>query len=392
MWLLSTVVTLFVLQTAFADESIVSNAEIYEKLLFVRNHSHHFHFGSLKQLPIRKFDAFLNNQSLFVGSYHGANLQQQWGNKMAVYFEAVACADIAGHHFVTGTRFDPHDKLVHGFPVVIPHPDPLPSGEESTALFRRSCPNLIPYPFVKAGAWNQRPLLLRKLINNAIQQAYPDADSSVLPLNTFDYLNNKSFLLEPSLPLIPDVAILFRCKDILRGTGRLYGFLNWNVYRLLLKHIKPKTIYILSEPLDYLSSSSNSSASVNCRHISTAMVDYLTELHPSALVAVRRGHAYDSVVMLARAKIVISAPSTFTVWPGLANPNKVFFHPGNVIEFQPFLSETFYWIPYPTAIRLGRYVNENNVSAHIRAVEVLKTTFNESEFEFQNSFAVSRSD
>jgi hypothetical protein len=61
-----------------------------------------------------------------VGLYHGANLQQQWGNKMAVYFEAVACADIAGHHFVTGTRFDPHGKLIHGLPVVIPHPNPLP--------------------------------------------------------------------------------------------------------------------------------------------------------------------------------------------------------------------------------------------------------------------------
>jgi hypothetical protein len=133
-----------------------------------------------------------------------------------------------------------------------------------------------------------------------------------------DYLNNKSFVLKPSLPLIPDDAVLFRCKDILRGTGRLYGFLSWNVYRLLLKHIKPKTIYILSEPLDYLSSSSNSSASVNCRHISTAMVIILLNFILQRWLQLEEDMLMIVLLSWQEQKVVISAPSTFTVWPGLA--------------------------------------------------------------------------
>lgn len=341
-------------------------------------------------LPFRNFDSFLNNES-FAAIYSHCG-PSQWGNKIAYYFEGAACADISGHHFYHEFVHEPEDKFYDGMQKVFLHPRPRPSGNTTAELFKRSCPLIYPWPFVHPGAWNQRPLLIRKLLNQGIDHAYPTAHTDYWDYNTFDVVNNRTVLHEKSLPAIPDAAIVFRCRDILHhGHAQPYGFVNFNFYSKVLP-IDVQTIYILSEPLSYLRHSEEDAPAHICIHLVQEKIKFLENLYPNALIGVRRGYVYDSVLMLARAKTVICAPSTFCLWPGIANPNPVYFIPGNVIRFHPFLSESFYWVAYPPAIHLGDVRrNKTDIGSYVLLLDVLTAPLNESLIDYRNSYFESES-
>jgi hypothetical protein len=339
----------------------------------------------LKRLPFRNYDSFLNNES-FVACLNDCG-PSQWGNRIAFYFETAACADIARHHFVYIFDHPPEDKFYHGFQKVFIHPDPLTSGDVAAELFRRSCPQLTPFPFVQPGAWNRRPLLISRLMNKALEHAYPTANTDHWYYNTFDFVNNHTILDNNALPAIPDAVILFRCRDVLtHDHTRPYGFVNFNFYKKVLP-VKVKTIYILSEPLTYRGASAEDVRAQICVNLIMEKVKFLQHQFPNTLIGIRRGYAYDSLLMLARAKNVVCAPSTFCLWPGIANPNHVYFIPGNVIHFNPFLSESFYWVAYPPTIHLGDFHwDRNHVGAYKTLLNILTAPINSTLIDYRHSY------
>eukprot|EP01040_Poterioochromonas_malhamensis_P006520 gene6520-7020_t len=343
-------------------------------------------FLPFKEVPYRDMDQMMNNQSVFFTSF--PLTLNQMGNRICWYFEAVACADIARHHLVMKIFNPTNISFFNRFERIFEHPNPAPSSEESASLFLKTCPKLFPYPFAFSGAWNQRPLLIRQLMNKALDEEFPHPDQMSIDIKSFHEKNDKASSISSPLPFIPDVAILFRCKDI--HAFSWYGFIPFHVYNLLLKGKNVQTIYILSEPLDYLSERDSADAvSVgNCIHLSQGLVDHLSKLFPEARIAVRRGHAIESLMILARAKTVICAPSSFCLWPGIANPNEVYYFPSRVVMVQPFLFHNFKWVGYPPVRHLGMGL-ANDSYAHIWALDVLSSpgAFDQSKIDFQSSYA-----
>jgi len=159
------------------------------------------------------------------------------------------------------------------------------------------------------------------------------------------------------LPPVPDVALLFRCADVLNhGPWSPYGFLNWNVMSDIISTYTAafkgtlRTVYILSEPLTY------GPFGNACGNITQELVSFLHKRHPQTSFAVRRGHALDSFAMLTMAPLVICPPSSFCLFPAVVGgspelspplPRRVYFQDTALIHGagrHPDLGRHFIWL------------------------------------------------
>ena len=80
------------------------------------------------------------------------------------------------------------------------------------------------------------------------------------------------------LPLVPSVAILFRCCDILVMLSDQYGFIQWkDILARIPNEGTITTIYILTEAAGY----NNCRYFVACQQISKALAMLLSERYPA---------------------------------------------------------------------------------------------------------------
>lgn len=224
-----------------------------------------------------------------------------------------------------------------------------------------TCPGFAKYPYINRGAWNQRLKSIKLILGQAIAKSFPKLHESALPTSTFSRITFPDFTFPLSVKMIPDVAILFRCKDVLLSNDtNPYGFLNFNLYPAFVSDLNISSIYILSEPLDYLSTQRYSDwRSQVCDQLSIKLISFLKTRFPHALIGLRRGFAADSIAILAHAKTVICAPSTFCLWPGLLNKHSVFIS-SSIMHFLPHISNNFYWIKLPIPIHFHDKISPLN--------------------------------
>ena len=310
------------------------------------------------------------NEGVFVGS--GELQGGQMGNWLSKYFEVMACSDITRIHFLYRPVIKGDEQAVKffsAFPQVRQHPNPIVTNYYLLGYeWRKACPAAHPYPHKWAGAWNQRPALIAEVVHTAIKAVYPNVATVTVPSSSFSNVVYAKGTVD-DLPLVPSAAILFRCVDILHlGAGNLYGFINFNVYAQLIPR-DASTIYILTEPLNYLDRSDHNQR--HCKDIGEFLVTFLHNHFPSATVALRRGYPIDSVAVMANTPTLISPPSTFSLYPSIANPNNVYFMPGGLYRHKPFLHKKFKWITYPTMILPGAQVDVTSDDA----VEKIKKLF-----------------
>eukprot|EP01032_Pedospumella_encystans_P012514 gene12514-14474_t len=301
---------------------------------------------------------------------------------VSTYFEALACSDITGIHFVHRRPPIKGDeqaiKFFSAFPTVRVHPK-----TKATNFFflgntwRKTCPAIWPHPHTWAGAWNQRPALIADVIHTAIKAVFEDVKTATVPVESFTHIVPAKSA-GSHLPLVPSAAIMFRCVDILHYVeGQPYGFLNFNVYtQLIPKNVT--TIYVLSEPLNYMDHASSNQK--NCKEIGDFLVTFLHTQFPASTVALRRGFPIDSVAIMANTPMLISAPSTFALFPGIANPNKVYTTAGLLYFDTPYLGDNFKWIKSPALIYPGSHVHVNRDGA-VKKLKALFTTPLEKEVE-----------
>jgi hypothetical protein len=94
--------------------------------------------------------------------------------------------------------------------------------------------------------------LFMQAVNTHVQQTYHTltAASATIQKDSFEVvgMSNRTGVV----PLIPDACILFRCADILHHQKSFspYGILSYNIYPMIIP-LSVKTIYILTEPLNY---------------------------------------------------------------------------------------------------------------------------------------------
>jgi len=314
-------------------------------------------------LVLNDINKALKSEGLFIET--GELRTAQMGNMLSTYFEALACSDITGIHFVHRRPPIKGDeqaiKFFSAFPTVRVHPDP-----SATNFFflgntwRKTCPAIWPHPHTWAGAWNQRPALIADVIHTAVKAVFEDVKTATIPVESFTHIV-PSKAGGTHLPLVPNAAIMFRCVDILHYVkGQPYGFLNFNVYTQLIPQ-NVSTIYVLSEPLTYMDHASSNQK--NCKEIGDFLVTFLHTQFPSSTVALRRGFPIDSVAIMANTPLLISAPSTFALFPGIANRNKVYTSAGLLYFDTPYLGDNFKWITSPALIYPGSHVHVNREGA-----------------------------
>ena len=329
--------------------------------------------------------------------------EKQWGNRIGDYFEvretnarffhlycnvfyvadrqAVACADLSGMHFInTASTFGNH-SFFNSFPKVIRHRHPNKNTAVAATNFKLTCPGLGKYAYTDRGAWNQRLGTIKVLLGQAIDKSFPSIEKFELSISTFERILFPEFIVSQTLKMIPDAVILFRCKDVvLSNETNPYGFLNFNLYLQLLSNVS--SIYILAEPLDYLSTQRHSHwRSQVCERLGIRLMDFLKDKFHGAIVALRRGYPAESIGMLSRAKTVICAPSTFCLWPGLLNKNKVYLS-ASIMHFLPYVSDSFYWLWKPSPAHFHHKISPSNTSVEDAVSIITSALMNAKIFEF----------
>lgn len=184
-----------------------------------------------------------------------------------------------------------------------------------------------------------------------------NSSNYILRHDEFDVVHPVDGQESQMYPLFPDALIILRCADVLTWAGG-YGFVNFHVYKRLIP-ASARTIYINSEPLVYnpMHHSQTAERQSLCRLFATELITFLRTHFPDALITIRRGDAHLSMIQIARSAVVISAPSTFTLLPGLANTHKnhkVYMQRTNLFAHnyneELHMSPQFHWINSPKEI------------------------------------------
>jgi hypothetical protein len=143
-----------------------------------------------------------------------------------------------------------------------------------------------------------------------------------------------------------------------------------------------RSIYILSEPPTRGCIQRNQNgAEVNntggCRRIMSSLVDFLSDEYPEAFIGVYSGgHLLDAMVQMAKAPTVITAPSTFSLWPMLANSggnsHLYFVQSKLVLSFAPvYIADNFHWVNFPRVMNFGN-LNYSALEGENQMIAALK--------------------
>lgn len=302
-----------------------------------------------------KFQAYINNEPVFIYELTVTESLGQLGNRLGMYFEAYSLAKRSGLHFIGFEGCFPERNAGIIFkdliPTIMTHSNPVQSHQEGKE-------NVLKYTFPnQQWSWKYPEASLYHNLEEVIsitgnivkklrtydspEKIYPDS----LNITSFDrvqYGNQPSQSIL-SLPYQPSAVILIRCADLINfGHYDQYGILNFNTYPMIIP-LEAEYIYILSEPLKY-----GKNGQI-CSMIVDKLVDFLHEKYPSTTIAIRRGYPFDSFAMFAITKYVICAASTFCLWPALTNkyPSQVYFMASKLVAKVKDFPNNFNWISYP---------------------------------------------
>jgi hypothetical protein len=122
-----------------------------------------------------------------------------------------------------------------------------------------------------------------------------------------------------ALPIIPDVAIHYRCGD---NTVKNYGFLPFSAMKSVINSTD-RSIYIMSE---HSGRNADDKRKRRCRLILEALVEYLMNHFSNAtVVLLRGGDMFDDLARLTFAPKTICSASTFCLWPAVASTSNAYF-------------------------------------------------------------------
>jgi len=287
----------------------------------------------------------------------------QLGNTLGYYFNDVACSSVVGAHFIgvhkTFSLIEPealstpphsHYAFFNALPDRIVHKSPNDIGKVKE-LLKKEC-HCLQYCWENNEApWLKRVDLIREILVGAT-----DAYLRVAQVDHGTVTNNKTDLIYiPSssssssiLPLIPSVAIQYRCGDNIGFGKTRYGLLPFRAFK---SRIPPwaASIYVIADSPNRQQGHPYSS---RCGTILTALFSYLTKSFPKAIVVVKRGgDQFLDYARLIRANVTICSASTFCLWPSLANVGGNSYFPLTPLVAKatsnttaPFLGSHFHWI------------------------------------------------
>lgn len=281
------------------------------------------------------------------------------GNDISEYVEARICAHLRGIHYMTAVHVDPDYKhkfniLFDAFPSTVIHESPTSKNSSDFSSDNKVCPCDSNCHEWRSGLMHSNMRIAAKIFRTAIDYYWQNrhtelgaADDGLKYLDTrkmrtkpFIGRNGTTFASDStgsytstgtskdkdravtslgSLPVIPEVAIHYRCGDNLVTH---YGFLPFKTYSDLIPS-NASHIYVLAESPDR-----NPKAHMvsRCAAIFDAFFSYLMAKFPSSTVVVLRGHdIFDDLARLTYANITLCSVSTFCLWPAVSNENAAHF-------------------------------------------------------------------
>eukprot|EP01038_Epipyxis_sp_PR26KG_P012043 gene12043-16116_t len=376
-----------------------------QKTFAIESNDNHGNYGNenyrhfVNAILDDNYKTALGHEPIFM--YHLIVTAKSLGNHLGEYFEAMTCANLCGLHFIPYYPSNQHEEsngFLESLYTIQIHPDPSKSREEYINKIHQLCNPAGMFPWETTNSkvpsnTLQISSVLNNAISNYIAKSWDHYDTSKFDLSAFAEHRFPIFSSYPNSnndnsgnnnsnhqPIIPDVTILFRCSDIIhhgRNINSPYGFLNFNVYRMIIPH-DVKSIYVISEALGY---NSGGDQDVNyCRIIGGYLLDFLSESFPSSFIGFRRGHPFQNLFLLSKSNIAICPPSTYCIWPAIARSNGALYYQksylclGGVTE----ISKYFNWINYPPLVQFGDhervYEDEKNLKMNITSVKMMLTS------------------
>jgi hypothetical protein len=306
------------------------------------------------------FSLYTGNNSDVIMVAHNDLYESFFGNRLGRYLEAVACCDLLGLHYVNiGSK--ENTSFVKAIPFAFVHKLPARNISYAKEAVKTFCPMMTSWPWAIDGAWVSRVAALGQIVAHAIDATHPHVEKQSMRRKSFSAIRtgpNLTLFDEelpvtadenslPALPFIPDVALVFRCIDILTfSVPSHYGFVNFDVYSNLVPSTA-KNIYVLSESLHYLQKSENNSKAEICINISLSLVEHLAERFPAATVALRRGYAMEHFIVIQKAPTVVCTPTSFCFFALLAGRNDGYFQSSCLVSWRPFIRDNFHYIVAP---------------------------------------------
>lgn len=277
------------------------------------------------------------------------------GNNLGAYFENLLCAKTMGLHFVGASQiWEPHandqaSPFLQQMPSQFFNNKSVSSLNEVQGTIRNICRCPGSCHERKYALWTKnvdflQPILW-KAIDSHLSTLNADQNATIVSISDLSTVDANTVL-----PLIPEIAIHYRCGDNFIGH---YGFLPFKAF---LKFIPStaKTIYVLAENRERKTKQKRHLAQ-KCDAVFPGMLQYLKRNFPDAVVVIRRGDdLYTDIARLAKAKVTICSVSTFCLWPAIMNRNKAYFPVSKlIVGGDSSIDLGFEWITSPP-ILLGK--------------------------------------
>jgi hypothetical protein len=285
---------------------------------------------------------------------------RELGNRLGNYFHEVTCADDAGMHFIaihpqwditgsiTGNSSRNQDQknrlaFLQALPQVIVNPEPLDHYHSGNRLNKHCRCNRYCWQHSDA-PWVNRTNLIGAYLRTAVQAYLTSLGDVPTELDLEHDLTNAP--ANTKLPLIPDVAIQYRCGDNL-GFNYRYGILPFTAYDRRIPS-NAKFIYVLS---DHPSRSLHSPNTARCKLIIEKLFEYLKNKFSSSIIVIKRGgDIFLDYARLTLAKTTICSASSYCFWPAVSNQNTAHFPltpliaGADTMALAPSFGSHFHWM------------------------------------------------
>lgn len=337
----------------------------------------HRHSGTKHAFVSNAYKQFVGDLPVLV--YPFCLVTNELGNRLGNYLNEVACADASGLHFITvhhqwditgsyngnsttnnvTTSLTDSQKLafLRALPDVIVHKNPLPRAKAVPKIQHTCHCTSFCWSHVKS-PWVNRTAILGQYVRKAVESYYTALDKTVGTTITpdVDFTNAKPGQV---LPLIPDVALQYRCGDNIAFSW-MYGILPFTAFDTRIPP-NSKHIYVLS---DHPSRAAHSPYTSRCHQILSHLLDYLKERNPSSTIVVKRGgDLFLDYARLAMAEVAICSPSSYCFWPAIARDKVAHFPLTGLIagadnmQLAPDFGPNFKWIEEPSYISNFKNIN-----------------------------------
>lgn len=284
------------------------------------------------------------------------------GNFLGRYFNEASCAKVLGTHFISPrpleklkkdsyNELDVSRRFFAALPSTVVSPINASRNEvlariDTECACKKYCWSDSSAPWIKNTQW------IAKTFRKSLDAAFPNGE---LKTGFSDYHHTSDITNAKNpmqLPIIPDVAIHYRCGDNLGTIARPfgYGLLSFPVLQRLIPK-DAKYIYILSEPVHRVHYLADPIYKEKCGQIIKWIFVFIANHFPDSTVLVSRGgNMFVDIARLTLANTTICSASTFCLFPSIAHNGTAVYFPvtkliGRFDRFQ--MNDHFHWIEEP---------------------------------------------